>query len=288
MLKNKMKLILKMNIAICIFCGIVQSHAAEWSDTALIWSYGQEFSEPFKNSADGRAIDIDKQIFSIVHNSTYKYGVNFVHLNLHHSNNEPNSNAAGKGAQEAYAIYRHTLDFGKIFQKELYTAGVTKGYGLTFGFDWNTKNDDYGSNRQMWVVGPTVMFDVVGYLNFNVLALFESNQPNMIDHKYTYDPYIALQAVWGIPIASTGLNFDGIATWMSSKGQNEFGDKTKPEIFVDVALMYDLSKVLHISQKFKVGAAYQYWENKYGNDTNGAAGKGATASVPMIRAAYHF
>lgn len=262
--------------------------AAEWSDTALMWSYGTQFSEPFKNQDNGKAIEIDKQIFALVHNSGYKYGSNFVQVNLHQSNDEPNGNVSGKGAQEAYVIYRHTFDYEKIFGSIENKPDFLRGIGMTLGADWNTKNDDYGSNREMWVAGPSVMFNVSGYLNFNMLVHYESNRPNVIAGKYTYDPYLALQLVWGLPIQDTGLEFNGIATWMAEKGKNEFGGNTTAETFVDVSLMYDIGQLTGSKNHFKAGVAYQYWANKYGNETDGEAGQGATASVPMIRAAYHF
>jgi hypothetical protein len=267
----------------------ISALAAEWSDTSLMVSYGQHFSEPFKNNEDGSAQDIHKYIVSLVHNSGYRYGSNFFQVNLHQSNNELNGNASGEGAQEAYVIYRHMFDAEKIFGQHQSKPDFLRGYGLTLGFDWNTKNDDYGSNREMWVAGPTVMFDVPGYLNFNVLGYFESNRPNVIKGKYTYDPYLALQLVWGIPLAKSGFEFNGTAVWMSQKGKNEFGVKTKPETFIDMALMYDVGAALGVkAQTIKIGPAYQYWRNKYGNNAKGEAGDGATASVPMIRAAYHF
>ena len=289
MMQRKTSELLSMGSALLlsITTGIV--HAAEWSDTSIMLSYGTQFSEPFKNNADGSAFDIHKQIISLVHTSGYKYGTTFLHVNLHQSNNEPNGNVSGKGAQEAYAMYRHTLDYEKIIAKIENKPNFIRGYGLTLGVDWNTKNDDYGSNREMWMAGPTIMFDVPGFLNFNILGYYESNKPNVIEGKYTYDPYLALQLVWGVPIQQTGLEFNGTAVWMSEKGKNEFGGKTKPEIFIDASLMYDVGAALGAkAQTIKIGPAYQYWKNKYGNDTKGEAGKGATASVPMIRAAYHF
>jgi len=92
-----------------------------------------------------------------------------------------------------------------------------------------------------------------------------------------------------MPLRKTGLEFNGVAVWMGEKGKNEFGGDTKPETFIDTSLMYDVGAAFGgKAQTFKMGPAYQYWKNKYGNDTKGEAGKGATASVPMIRAAYHF
>ena len=265
------------------------SYAAEWSDTSIALSYGTEFSEPFKNNEDGSAFEIEKHIISLVHVSGYKYGSNFFQVNLHQSNNEPNGNASGKGAQEAYVIYRHTFDYEKIFGEIDNKPDVIRGLGLVVGGDWNTKNDDYGSNREMWVVGPSLGFNVPGFMNFSILGYFESNKPNVINGKYSYDPYLALQLAWGMPLRKTGLEFNGVAVWMGEKGKNEFGGDTKPETFIDTSLMYDVGAAFGgKAQTFKMGPAYQYWKNKYGNDTKGEAGKGATASVPMIRAAYHF
>ncbi|MGE8557818.1 MAG: hypothetical protein ACN6NU_05010 [Acinetobacter sp.] len=267
----------------------ISTQAAEWSDTSIALSYGTEFSEPFKNNEDGSAFEIEKHIISLVHVSGYKYGSNFFQVNLHQSNNEPNGNVSGEGAQEAYVIYRHTFDYEKIFGTIQDKPDFLRGVGFIVGGDWNTKNDDYGSNREMWVAGPSIMFNVPGFLNFNILGYYESNKPNVIDGKYTYDPYLALQLSWGLPIQKTGLEFNGIAVWMSEKGKNEFGGDTKAETFIDTSLMYDIGNALGAkAQTFKIGPAYQYWKNKYGNDTKGEAGKGATASVPMIRAAYHF
>ena len=263
--------------------------AALWSDTSLAVSYGQDFSEPFKNDASGNAVDIEKYIFSFVHLSGYKYGTNFFQINLHQSSNEPNAaKASGRGAQEAYAIYRHTLDIPSLLDKPLESRWL-KSYGFTAGFDWNTKNDDYGSNRQMYVAGPSFTFNTPGYLNLSVLGYYESNDANVLNKKYSYDPYLALQLNWDFPVLNTDWQYQGIGVWMSTKGKNEFGGDTASEIFLDMSLMYPLLKDANTQKAtLKAGIAYQYWKNKYGNDTSGTAGDGATASSPMLRVAYHF
>lgn len=194
--------------SICFALGTAVQ-AANWSDTSLAVSYGQDFSEPFK---DG---DFDKYIFSLVHLSGYKYGTNFFQLNMHQSSAEPNANkASGRGAQEAYAIYRHTLDIPSITQHKPNDSSWFKTYGFTVGFDWNTKNDDYGSNRQMYVAGPSVTLNTPGYLNLSLLGYYESNDANVLSKKYTYDPYLALQVLWDFPIMQSNWNYQGIGVWM--------------------------------------------------------------------------
>jgi nucleoside-specific outer membrane channel protein Tsx len=264
--------------------------AATWSDTALSWRYGTTFAEPFNNKPDGDRVDIAKNIVAITHSSGYKYGTNFVNVDVLLSDEkDPADGVAGKsGAQEIYMVYRNTVDFGMVSKKDL-SFGPIKSFGLTAGFDVNTKNDGYGSRKRMAVLGPTVMFDVPGFAQFSILGLYESNSPNAINKRYEYDIHPAAELDWGIPIAATGLSFEGYALWIAEKGKDEFGGKTAPEFHIDTKLMYDLGATVGMDKNtFKVGAEYEYWRNKFGNSAGGAAGKGATASTPMIRAEYHF
>ena len=99
-----------------------------------------------------------------------------------------------------------------------------------------------------------------------------------------------LNLVWGIPLGKdTGLSFEGFANFITSKGKNEFGGDTAAETNIDAQVMYDASAIIGAKPKtFKVGIEYQYWKNKFGNDASGAAGKGAFAKTPMLRAQYHF
>ena len=123
--------------------------------------------------------------------------------------------------------------------------------------------------------------------------LRESNAPyntfsNTSTPRYTYKTHPMLTAAWGIPLGGTGLSFEGFANFIASKGKNEFGGNTKPETNIDAQIMYDLGALMDAKGKFKLGLEYQYWKNKFGNDANGPAGKGAFAKTTMLRAEYHF
>ncbi|HVY04616.1 MAG TPA: outer envelope protein [Burkholderiales bacterium] len=256
--------------------------AAEWSDTSIGYRYGTKFREPFNDE------DISKNIIDFQHASGYKYGVNFFNIDLLMSDkNDPGANSAG--AQEAYIVYRNTLDAAKIFGGE-YKFGPIRDIGATIGFDWNTKNDvGYSSKKRMLVAGPTIMMDVPGFLNISVLALWESNAPVGITSRYEYDTHPMLDFAWGIPIGTSPFSFQGYFDIIGSKGKDEFGNDTKTEIHFDGAIMLDVGRVLGgPKDTFKVGLEYEYWENKFGNDHNGPAGDGAFAKTPMIRAEYHF
>lgn len=286
------KRILGAAIAVAAACGSMTAGAADWSDTSIGYRYGTRFAEPY-----GRT-DIQKNIYSLTHVSGYKYGTNFFNADLLQSGSQDPGQGTTQGAQEVYVVYRHTFDIGKISGKNL-KWGVVRGWGLTLGFDWNTKNDGYGSKKRMLVAGPTVSFDVPGFLDVSLLWLDESNAPNGINTRYHYKDHAALNVAWGIPIGGTPLSFGGYFLHIGSKGQNELGGPTAAETHLDAKLMLDLGAVAGGPKNtFLVGFAYEYWKNKFGNPTtglpvvfagaNGRAGPGATAKTPMIRAEYHF
>lgn len=262
------------------------SHAAEWSDTFLGWRYGTKFAEPFG------ATDIHKNILSLTHASGYKYGSNFFNADVLLSDSRDPGFDTTAGAQEIYVLYRNTVDAGKVAGRD-FKAGVVRGWGVTGGFDLNSKNDAYGSKKRMLVLGPTLMLDVPGFLNLSLLALFESNAPRGVD-RYTYKTHAAFEADWStpLPVPAVPLAFEGYALHIASKGANEFGGPTAPETHLDMKLMADVGAVTGIGKNtFKVGIGYEYWRNKFGNPTTPpgqGAGPGATAKTPMVRAEYHF
>lgn len=284
----KNKITLAAAAALTMFAGAAQ--AADWSDTSISWRYGQAFREPFNPN------NISKHIFALTHASGYKYGSNYFNVDLLQSDrNDPASLTQGSGAQEAYVVYRHTLDIGKLRGQDI-KFGPVRGVGATVGFDWNTKNDvGYNSRKRMLVAGPTLMWDVPGFLNTSILVLRESNAPSgafppisQVRDRYTYDTHPMLSASWGIPVAE-GWSFEGYLNFIASKGKDEVGNPTGPETNIDMALMYDIgSQFGQPKNRFRVGLEYQFWNNKFGNTERTTGGRGQRASTPMVRAEYHF
>jgi nucleoside-specific outer membrane channel protein Tsx len=146
----------------------------------------------------------------------------------------------------------------------------------------------------MLVAGPTFMMDVPGVLNISLLYLWESNAPfntfsGVSTPRYNYDPHAMLGVVWGIPLGASGFSFEGFANFIAAKGKSESGADTAAETNIDMQIMYDLSSVISAPPKsLKLGLEYQYWKNKFGNNSDGPAGKGAFAQTPMVRVEYHF
>ncbi len=262
---------------------IAGAHAADWSDTSIGWRYGTQFQEPFDPN------QISKNIIDLQHVSGYKYGTNFLNVDLLMSDNkDPAAGNPATGAQEAYVVYRNTVSLSKVSGTPMKFFGVIRDVNIQAGFDWNTKNDvGYQSKKRMLVIGPTVSIDVPGFWDVGVLEFFESNAPAGIQGRYHYDPHPALSTAFGIPIGSLPLSFEGFGLWIAAKGKDEFGNATVAETNIDAEIMLDVGKATGgTPNTFKVGFEYQWWQNKFGND--GTMVPGVQAHTPMIRAEYHF
>ena len=279
----------RTTIALAALTCALSAQAATFSDTSIGYRYGTDFSEPFNKN------HISKDILNLNHVSGYKYGTNFFNVDMLLSDDkDPAGAGSGNGAQEIYVVYRNTVDLEKV-TGTAYKFGPVRGVGFTGGFDLNTKTDaGYNSKKRMLVAGPTLMMDVPGFLNISLLALWESNAPystftKVSTPRYSYDMHAMLTAAWGIPLGSSGFSFEGFANFIDSKGKNEFGVETAPETNIDMQIMYDVSPMIGAAPKsLKVGLEYQYWKNKFGNNSDGAAGPGAFAQTPMVRVEYHF
>jgi nucleoside-specific outer membrane channel protein Tsx len=278
-----------LTLAACLGLGAPLAQAADWSDTSIGVRAGRDFAEPFNPN------DIRKTIVALTHASGYKYGSNFFNADfLVSDSKDPAGAGSTNGAHEVYIVYRHTLDLEKISGSS-FKFGPVRGVGLTAGFDVNAKTDaGYNSKKRMLVLGPTLMFDVPGFLNLSLVALRESNAPystfsGVSTPRYTYKTHPMLTAAWSIGLVKdVPLTFEGFANFIASKGKNEFGGDTAAETNIDMQLMYDVSSLMGSKNTLKVGIEYQWWKNKFGNDHKGPAGGGAFAKTTMLRAEYHF
>jgi hypothetical protein len=118
--------------------------AMDWMDNAVSVRYGTQFAEPYNNRK------IDKTIAAFTHASGYAYGSNFLNVDLLLSDSkEPKNPGSSTGAAEAYVVYRHTLDLGKLSGQRM-AYGPLRDIGLTAGFDLNHKEDTgYNSRKRM-------------------------------------------------------------------------------------------------------------------------------------------
>ena len=290
-----MNKILTLSAVVVAACAASPVMAADWSDTSLGLTYGSKFREPYN------ADNISKNIYTLKHVSGDQYGTNFFNADLLQSNSKESlPTGSTGGAQETYVVYRRLVDLQKITGKS-YAMGPVKGLGITAGFDWNTKNDSYASKKRMLVVGPTWMMDVKnGFFNVSLLALSESNDPSSSASvrgnpaystgRYNYKSHMDLSLAWGLATGINNLGFEGWADFIGAKGKDEAGTATKAETHINASLMYDVSPAFGVSKNtFKLGAGYEYWKNKFGNNSNGPGmAGGAFAKTPFIKGEYHF
>lgn len=259
--------------------------AAEWSDTYLGWRYGTKFAEPSNPN------DISKNILSLTHASGYKYGVNFFNVDMLISDSKDPAANGSTGAQEVYVVYRNTFDLGKITGKD-FKSGVVRGLGVTAGFDFNAKDDAFGARKRMPVLGPTVMFDVPGFLNVSLLFAKEWDHTSLnfsptIQHDIAFKTNNILDIAWGIPFMAGSIpaKFQGYFDYATPKGKDYFGNDTAAETHTDMSVMFDVGAAMGSTKDtFWLGLEYEYWKNKFGNQP----GTGTLAKTPMIRVEYHF
>jgi nucleoside-specific outer membrane channel protein Tsx len=252
--------------------------ASDWSDTFVGYRVGSKFREPCCDHTD-----IHKNIFSLTHVSGYKYGINFFTADFLMSDSNDPPASGGGGAQEVYAVYRHLLLLGPVTGKSL-AFGPVKDVGITAGIDLNSKNDAFAPRVRKFVIGPTLKFDVPGFLDISLLFRTERNHNGIVGKSVTFDNTYGVSMAWGIPIKSINSKFDGFIDHIGPKGKDGFGFETKAETLARAYLMYDVGHLAGKPGTFYAGIGYEYWNNKFGGNPNNY-GK---TSAPMLALEAHF
>lgn len=259
------------------------SQAATWSDTFIGYRYGTDFREPNNTK------DVEKHILQFTHASGYSVGQNFVNLDIFQSDKaDPTERGGGNGATEFYLTYRHQVHLGKAFDKSL-AFGPVKEVAITAGVDLNTKNSPVQPRKRLLVVGPTLKFDVPGFLDVSLLFGKEWNHNNFgsVDKEIAFDPQWIISAAWGIPFNAgpVPLKFQGFANYLSEKGDDYNGKKTKAETLMRASLMVDVGQMAWGKKNtLLMGVGYEYWRNKFGN--HGI--KGVDVDAPTFQMEWHF
>jgi nucleoside-specific outer membrane channel protein Tsx len=274
-------------VALLIGCALPAA-AEESSDTFIGYRYGSSFREPHNPD------DITKNIVQFSHASTYRYGSNYLNIDYFKSDSkDPASGTGSSGASEFYLTYRHQLQYGKVTGTPL-AFGVIRDVALTAGFDLNTKDTTLGPRKQVIVVGPTIKFDVPGFLDLGLWYYRERNHcgiPPCLEpgasSDLTFDSTYLINATWGIPfeVGSVPLKFQGFVNYVGTKGKDYTGHDTAKETLMRTSLMVDVGQVL-VGRKnvAYVGLGYEYWHNKYGNQP----GVGTKVNAPQLQVELHF
>ena len=265
--------------------------AATWSDTFIGYRYGTAFHEPANKK------EVEKHVLQLTHASGYSVGQNFLNLDVLQSDKADPASGGGSGATEAYLTYRHQLHTGKMLDRSL-AFGPVKELALTAGFDLNTKNTAFSPRKRLLVVGPTLKFDVPGFLDLSLLLGKEWNRcglgsPACPKSEVSFDPQWIISAAWGIPFnaGSVPLKFQGFININGEKGKDYAGVKTHTETLMRTSLMVDVGQMtMGKKNTFLMGVGYEYWRNKFGNRdfANGAEKPGIDTNAPTLQVEWHF
>jgi nucleoside-specific outer membrane channel protein Tsx len=262
--------------------------AATWSDALIGYRVGNEFHDP------GNDNSVRKHIVQFSYVAGYTYGLNYFNVDVLSSSDEDPANGSSTGATEFYLAYRHQLHLGKLMEQPV-AFGPVKDVAITAGFDLQTKNSEFAPRKRMLVVGPTLKFDVPGFLDVSLLYTQEWNHCGLsvcanvpgfsTDHKF--DPYPRLEAAWGVPfmLGSVPLKYQGFLAINGEKGKDYFNQETETETLFRSALMVDVGQLAYGKKNtFLMGVGYELWRNKFGNHDK----PGVDTDAPTLNLEFHF
>jgi nucleoside-specific outer membrane channel protein Tsx len=281
-----------------------------FSDTTL--SYWHEFS----GAEPGVGKPIHKDIVTITHFDVWKYGTNFVNIDvLKSDSHDPAApwggvgfpippGGIGQGALEVYGLYRGTLSWNALSASKAFSFGPVKDLAFYYGGDTNTKNTAFAPQKNLVVAGLQVQFDVPGYFNVAVALHKEWNHNGIVPQlaalglgcppacaeNVNFRPTAVIEAQYMHPLTFTGLplRFSGFTNVVLPKGNDGFGNKTKTELLTDNRLTLDVGKLaVNKANWIDLFAGYRYWQNKFGGDHNLDPTGGGTESTWYVGIAWH-
>lgn len=259
------------------------AQAADFNDTFLGYRQSGDYREP------GNANHIAKSIYQLTHVSTHAWGSNFFNADAFVSDNKDRANNSTAGAQEIYLTYRNQLSLAKTTGVKLPVVAV-RDVALTSGFDLNSKDTAFAPRKRAWVLGPTVRFDVPGFLDLSLLYYSERNHRGLtgtLRPDVAFDPSYMLAASWGVPFQAgpAPLKFQGFLNYVAPKGLDSQNVKTVGETLMRTSLMVDVGQLAFDKKNaLWAGVGYEYWHNKFGNPK----GVGTDVRATQLQVEYHF
>jgi nucleoside-specific outer membrane channel protein Tsx len=247
----------------------VPASAANWSDTYLGYQYSSQFRDPGILSTEVKSRIELSGVYG------WDYGSNFFDVNmLAASKSDPANNSTGQakagvpGDTEVYVVYRSNFDLGKIFKTKM-AFGPVREVDFTVGFDFDSTDNQFASNKKFMMAGPQFGFDISkGFWNLGVGACRESNYNGIpgIEKEVNFKTTGMVWTAWhksfdiGVPLV-----FKGWANYIGAKGKDGFGVDTKVETLGDAYLLVDISRIFGRKDgAVLIGPGYEYWNNKFG------------------------
>jgi hypothetical protein len=260
--------------------------AFDWSDTSLSYRYGWQFKEP--GVANGE--DIVKNILNLSHADGYKYGSNFVSIDILKSGSNDPANNSTVGAVELYGVFRTVLSGSKVFDTTALTFGPIKDIGLELGSDLETKNTAFAPEKRAIVIGPQFAIAIPqGFWNISIHLYHEWNNNGIVGKPVDFNTTAEAETAWAYPfvVGPVPLVFTGFLNIIAPKGRDGFGDQTRTEILAHPKIMVDVGQMaMEVPNKVLVGVGYEYWLNKFGDPPDTTVGTQQNAL--FFEGQYHF
>lgn len=260
-------------LGLCCTAGM----AANWSDAAVGLRYGTDFAEPAVGTG------IKKTILSFTYVAGDNLGTSFFTGDVLKSDGKDPDAGGGSGAQEFYGIFERSFSLGAMSgRKEGY--GPFKDLSLTVRADLSSKNTAFAPRVRKLRPGVSVALPVpAGFWNLGLQAYHETNHNGIVGKDVRFKTTWAIASAWSIPLGPGSLG--GFLDVVGPKGKDGFGADTKMETLLRLQYLFDVGGP---KSGFKAGLAYEYWNNKFGNDSAKDVTGGARAKTPMLVAEYHF
>jgi nucleoside-specific outer membrane channel protein Tsx len=275
------------------------AQALDWSDNSFSYRYGSNFKEP--GVGTGQGLDIGKNILAFTHVDGWKYGGNFLNVDMLISAGGAFADRAVNsrdGATEVYAVYRTHLSLNKMTGSNAFAFGPIRDLRIETGIDLNTKNTAFAPHKIMPVLGPTIELAVPGFWSVSLFAEKEWNNNGIANVRtdgtvdfsrggnVEFNTTLMVATAWGVPLFGLPLSFEGFGSVNLPKGKDGFNNETKTELLFHPKVMWDVGSAWGSPKSgYKLGVGWEYWVNKFGNDHN--AVPGSLASTPFIEAAVH-
>ena len=267
--------------ALALICSILSSPAwsFDWNNNEIAYWYGPQFKEPGVDNGG----DIAKSILSLKHVDGYSLGQNFINIDILKSNSDDPASNSSEGAVEIYVVDRQDVSLNKLTDTTAFSFGPIRDLDLDAGVDINTKNTSFDSEKRMPVAGLAAFLDVPGFWKVALLWEKEFNHNGITGKDVTFNSVARLETAWEVPfkICDAHFTFEGYGNYNGPKGIDGFGDKTKDEVLLHAQVMLDVGSWFDHPHLLKIGGGYQYWLNKFGDDS--AITQGSIETAPFVR-----
>ena len=236
-----------------------------WNDTFVGYRYSNNFHFP------GSAAKVAQNIGSLTSTGGFSLGSYYFNADyLVSDHNNPEANGT-HGAQETYSVGHVEWSGSKILRQHL-GFGFIRDLGVTTGYEWGTKDDQFEQRAKMWMLGLTAEFAVPGYWNLTVGARNEQNYNGITGVDLHYKTAWHVDSAWMIPIsgAPVPLVFKGFVAVTGPKGQDGFDvstgvpEKTTTETLLRTSLLVDVGSLIGHPKALYIGPGYEYWNHMFG------------------------